>query len=252
MDGCEVITKFPAEELLVAGQGYFAVDGPSPSTREAESHCNRRGDPMTVASEEPRVEELLELYERMALIRATEKAAFDLFMAGLVKGTTHLANGRRRWPSGPAPPWSRTTTCSPPTAATTTPSPGGQPRGLPGRADEPGHWPVRGQGRLHAPDRRRPQHARVVRHRRGAPADRLRAAWSAGYGAPARSRWPSSATGDQHRRFHEALNPAAVWRLPVLFVCENNLYMEYTSIKTVTAVAQPYAGRASPTSSRPR
>jgi TPP-dependent pyruvate/acetoin dehydrogenase alpha subunit len=44
--------------------------------------------------------------------------------------------------------------------------------------------------------------------------------------------------------FHEALNLAAVWRLPVLFVCENNLYMEYTSIKTVTAVAQPAAGRA--------
>ena len=30
--------------------------------------------------------------------------------------------------------------------------------------------------------------------------------------------------------FHEALNLAAVWRLPVLFVCENNLYMEYTPI----------------------
>ena len=30
--------------------------------------------------------------------------------------------------------------------------------------------------------------------------------------------------------FHEALNLAAVWRLPVLFVCENNLYMEHTLI----------------------
>jgi pyruvate dehydrogenase E1 component alpha subunit len=44
--------------------------------------------------------------------------------------------------------------------------------------------------------------------------------------------------------FHEALNLAAVWRLPVLFVCENNLYMEYTPIRTVTAVEQPAAGRA--------
>jgi Xaa-Pro dipeptidase len=41
-DGCEVITKFPAEELLVAGQRYFSVDGPLSSTREAQSHLNTR------------------------------------------------------------------------------------------------------------------------------------------------------------------------------------------------------------------
>jgi TPP-dependent pyruvate/acetoin dehydrogenase alpha subunit len=44
--------------------------------------------------------------------------------------------------------------------------------------------------------------------------------------------------------FHEALNLAAVWRLPVVFVCENNLYMEYTPIGDVTAVARPAADRA--------
>jgi Xaa-Pro dipeptidase len=44
-DGCEVITKFPAEELLVAGQRYWATDGPLPATREAESHRNRRMTP---------------------------------------------------------------------------------------------------------------------------------------------------------------------------------------------------------------
>jgi len=38
-------------------------------------------------------EDLLSWYEQMALIRRTEKAAHDLFMAGLVKGTTHLASG---------------------------------------------------------------------------------------------------------------------------------------------------------------
>jgi Xaa-Pro aminopeptidase len=44
-DGCEVVTKFPAEELLVAGQRYWAVDGPLPATREAESHRNRQVTP---------------------------------------------------------------------------------------------------------------------------------------------------------------------------------------------------------------
>ncbi|WP_428099846.1 thiamine pyrophosphate-dependent dehydrogenase E1 component subunit alpha [Candidatus Rariloculus sp.] len=45
--------------------------------------------------------------------------------------------------------------------------------------------------------------------------------------------------------FHEALNFAVVWKLPVVFVCENNLYMEYTSIYDVTAVKHPAADRAS-------
>ena len=44
--------------------------------------------------------------------------------------------------------------------------------------------------------------------------------------------------------FHEALNFAVVWKLPVVFVCENNLYMEYTPISDVTAVQHPAADRA--------
>jgi Xaa-Pro aminopeptidase len=39
-DGCEVITKFPAEELLVAGRTYYTVDGPLNLRRESQSHLN--------------------------------------------------------------------------------------------------------------------------------------------------------------------------------------------------------------------
>ncbi|MGW9031987.1 hypothetical protein ACWGQ5_49970 [Streptomyces sp. NPDC055722] len=36
--------KFPAEELLVAGQRYFAVGGQLPTLREPQSHRNRPRD----------------------------------------------------------------------------------------------------------------------------------------------------------------------------------------------------------------
>jgi Xaa-Pro aminopeptidase len=39
-DGCEVITRFPAEELLVAGGGHPTVGGPLPGVRETQSNLN--------------------------------------------------------------------------------------------------------------------------------------------------------------------------------------------------------------------
>jgi Xaa-Pro aminopeptidase len=39
-DGCEVITKFPAEELLIAGTRYYTFDGPMLAARDSQSHLN--------------------------------------------------------------------------------------------------------------------------------------------------------------------------------------------------------------------
>jgi TPP-dependent pyruvate/acetoin dehydrogenase alpha subunit len=36
--------------------------------------------------------------------------------------------------------------------------------------------------------------------------------------------------------FHESLNMCAIWNLPVIFVCENNLYSEFTDSRTMTRV----------------
>ena len=39
-DGCEVITRFPAEELLVAGVGQPSAGGPLAGIRESQSNLN--------------------------------------------------------------------------------------------------------------------------------------------------------------------------------------------------------------------
>jgi 2-oxoisovalerate dehydrogenase E1 component len=43
--------------------------------------------------------------------------------------------------------------------------------------------------------------------------------------------------------FHEALNLAAVWQLPVVFLCQNNQYAEYTSLAEYTK-SESFAARA--------
>jgi Xaa-Pro aminopeptidase len=44
-DGCEVITRFPAEDLVVAGKPYYTVGGSLPLERETQSNLNTRLDP---------------------------------------------------------------------------------------------------------------------------------------------------------------------------------------------------------------
>lgn len=50
--------------------------------------------------------------------------------------------------------------------------------------------------------------------------------------------------GSNEGAVHEAMNMAAIWRLPVLFVCENNLYGASTPVNQIVAV-ENVADRAS-------
>jgi Xaa-Pro aminopeptidase len=49
-DGAEIITRFPAEELLVAGKRYYTAGGSLPTTRETQSNLNSDGHTAVVRS----------------------------------------------------------------------------------------------------------------------------------------------------------------------------------------------------------
>jgi acetoin:2,6-dichlorophenolindophenol oxidoreductase subunit alpha len=191
-------------------------------------------------------EELLALYEEMAVIRRTEKAAHDLFLAGLVKGTTHLAAGQEAVAVGASAALrpddyvfatyrghhhAMARGASPAECLAELMSKG---TGLCQAKGGSMHLTKASAGMLGS-------YAIVGAHLPMAAG----AAWSArlrGSGQVAVAFFGDGATNIG--AFHEALNLAAVWALPVLFICENNLYMEYTPIGEVTAVANPAADRA--------
>jgi pyruvate dehydrogenase E1 component alpha subunit len=190
--------------------------------------------------------QLLDLYEQMAVIRGTEEAAQKLFLAGLVKGTTHLAAGHEAVAVGASAAlrdddYVFATYRGHHHAIARGASPEACLAELMSKAT--GLCKAKG-GSMHltlAERNMMGSYAIVGSHLPMA----VGAAWSAtlrGTEQLAVAFFGDGATNIG--AFHEALNLAAVWKLPVIFVCENNLYMEYTPIGAVTAVENPAADRA--------
>lgn len=188
----------------------------------------------------------LRVYQMMVEMRDFEKRAYDLFLQGLVKGTSHLGLGQEAIAAGF------------------------------GAAMEPGDYSFATyRGHNHALARgvaMGPVLAELMGRRGGLMAGKggsmhLTSVANHMMGSYAivgahltianGAAWSSKVRGTSEvavcffgdgttniGAFHEALNLAAVWKLPVVFVCENNRWMEYTPISSVTAVDHPAAGRA--------
>jgi pyruvate dehydrogenase E1 component alpha subunit len=188
----------------------------------------------------------LELYRSQVLLREAEQRAFDLFLQNLVKGTSHLSLGQEAVAAGFA------TAMQPGDLSFCTYRGHAHTlaRGVPvekvlGELMQRDNGLMRGKGGS--------MHLTSAEHGVMGSYAIIGAHLPIACGAAWRAQYKGSKDvsvcffGDGTTNigaFHEALNFAAVWKLPVIFVCENNLYMEYTPIASVTAVAQPAADRA--------
>jgi TPP-dependent pyruvate/acetoin dehydrogenase alpha subunit len=188
----------------------------------------------------------LRLYRLMVELRFFEKRAYDLFVENLIRGTSHLALGQEAIAAGYA-------VAMRPDDYTFCTYRGHDhtlARGA-SMAAAMAELLGRATGMLHG--KGGSMHLTDVAH--GAMGSyaivgaHLPIAAGAAWSAQARKSGQVAVCffGDGTTNigaFHEALNLAVVWKLPVVFVCENNQYMEYTPIRSVTAVEHPAADRA--------
>src|ERR671933_2761797 len=177
-------------------------------------------------------------FRTMVLIRAFEDKVQYLFMQGLVAGTTHLAHGQEAIAVGAI------SAIGPDDYLTITYR--GHAHALARGVDfeaafaellgrETGLCKGRG-GSMHFTDFSRGLIGAFAIVGAGLPVA-LGAAMSAklrGTSAVALSFCGDGATNIG--TFHEALNMASVWKAPIVFVIENNLYGEYTPLRDSTAV----------------
>jgi pyruvate dehydrogenase E1 component alpha subunit len=186
------------------------------------------------------------MYRTQVVIREAEQRAYDLFLQNLVKGTSHLALGQEAVAAGFA------TAMQPGDLSFCTYRGHAHTlaRGVPveqmlGELMQRDNGLMRGKGgSMHLTSEKHGvmgSYAIIGAHMPIA----CGAAWRAQYKGQKDVSVCFFGDGTTNiGAFHEALNFAAIWKLPVVFVCENNLYMEYTPISEVTAVEHPAADRA--------
>jgi pyruvate dehydrogenase E1 component alpha subunit len=188
----------------------------------------------------------LQMYETQQLLRQFEKRAYDLFMQNLVKGTSHLSLGQEAVATG----FAQAMQAGDYTFATYRGHAHTLARGAalgPVLAELLGreNGILKGKGGS--------MHLTSVEHGMMGSYAIIGAHLTIANGAA----WSAQMRGTDQvavcffgdgttniGAFHEALNLAAIWDLPVVFVCENNLWMEYTPIDLITAVPNPAADRA--------
>jgi len=193
------------------------------------------------------LETRLHMYRTQVALRQFETRAYDLFLENYVKGTSHLSIGQEAIAAGVAEAM-RTTDW---TFATYRGHAHTLARGVPmtpvfaelmGRAN--GLMAGKG-GSMHLTSVEHGvmgSYAIIGAHLPIA----CGAAWSAQYRGTDQVAVCFFGDGTTNiGAFHEALNFAVIWSLPVVFWCENNLWMEYTRTSEVTAVVNPAADRAS-------
>jgi pyruvate dehydrogenase E1 component alpha subunit len=188
----------------------------------------------------------LEMYRLQVTIREAEQRANDLFFQNMIKGTSHLSLGQEGIAAGVAAAMQPDdkTFCTYRGHAHTL------ARGVPvekvlGELMGRDNGLMRGKGGS--------MHLTSVEHGVMGSYAIIGAHLPIACGSAWRSQYKNAGDvtvvffGDGTTNigaFHEALNFAVIWKLPVIFVCENNLYMEYTLNSDVTAVEHPAADRA--------
>jgi TPP-dependent pyruvate/acetoin dehydrogenase alpha subunit len=185
----------------------------------------------------------LDAYARMLLIRKFETAMHRLFLKGEVHGTTHLYAGQEAVAVGVC------MSLEPDDYATGTYRGHGHALAK-GTDPEPLIAEMLGRasgvcgGRAGSMNVIDLEHGLVGCY--GIVGGSIAAAVGAGLSAARQGRVAVCFFGDgaaNQGYFHECMNMAAVMKLPVVFVCENNLYAEFTPMAAATAGGE-IAGRA--------